>query len=122
MKTKLMVALPMLCLFLMSVTPFSLHTNELYADAQELKMTGVYDGNEGYGYNFIARHKDDGSEYMMTFQKVNTAVLEEFDLDSELFVNKKFEITYTVKVVKSKDEYGFDQEDEINTITHLKAL
>ena len=48
--------------------------------------------------------------------------MKEFDLDAELFVNKKFEVTYNLKIVKSKDENGFDQEDEIYTITHLKAL
>ena len=58
----------------------------------------------------------------MTFQKVAESVLKEFDLDAELFVKQKFEVTYNVKIVVSKDEDGFEQEDEIFTITHLKAL
>ena len=122
MKTKLIIAVPVLCFLLMSVKPSSLNPSEQYADAQDLQIIGVYDGNEGYGYNFITPHKDDGSEYTMTFQKVNQEVMKEYDLDEELFLNQKFEVTYNVKIVKSKDEDGFDQEDEIYTITHLKAL
>ena len=59
---------------------------------------------------------------MMTFKKVNDAVMKALDLDSEVFINKKFEITYTLKVEVTKDKDGFDQEHEIYTITHLKAL
>ena len=122
MKTKLIIAVPILSFLLMSVKPFTLNPSEQYADAQDLQIIGVYDGNEGYGYNFITPHKDDGSEYTMTFQKVNEEVMKEYDLDEELFLNQKFEVTYNVKIVKSKDEDGFDQEDEIYTITRLKAL
>ena len=122
MKTKLVMAIPMICLLLMSVKPFPLKSLALYDSAQDSTITGVYDGNEGYGYNFITQHKDDGSDFTMTFQKVDESVMKEFDLDAELFVNKKFEVTYNLKIVKSKDDNGFDQEDEIYTITHLKAL
>lgn len=122
MKTKILMAIPILCFLLMSVKPFPLKSLALYDAAQDLKIIGVYDGNEGYGYNFITQHIENGSDFTMTFQKVNDSVLKEFDLDTELLVNKKFEVTYNVKIVKSKDEDGFDQEDEIYTITHLKAL
>ncbi len=122
MKTKLLMAIPILCFLLMSVKPFPLKSSVFNDGAQDLKIIGVYDGNEGYGYNFITPHKDDGSEFTMTFQKVAESVLKEFDLDAELFVKQKFEVTYNVKIVVSKDEDGFEQEDEIFTITHLKAL
>lgn len=122
MKTKFIMAIPMLCFLLMSVKPVSLKSTALYDDAQDLKIIGVYDGNEGYGYNFITQHIEEGSDFTMTFQKVEDAVLKEFDLDAELFVNQKFEVTYNVKIVKSKDEDGFDQEDEIYTITQLRKL
>ncbi|MEO5789127.1 MAG: hypothetical protein ACOH2D_03015 [Gelidibacter sp.] len=122
MKTKLLMAIPILCFLLMSVKPFPLNAPALYDTAQDSNIIGVYDGNEGYGYNFITQHKDNGSDFTMTFQKVDDAVMKEFDLEGELFVNQKFEVTYNVKIVKSKDEDGFDQEDEIYTITHLKKL
>lgn len=116
------MAIPVLCLFLMSVKPFHADTTVASLSSQDLKIEGVYDGNEGYGYNFITTHKDDGSEFTMTFQKITDAVLKEFDLDAELFVNQKFEVTYNVKTVVTKDENGFDDEVEVYTITHLKAL
>lgn len=122
MKTKILMTIPMLCFLLMSVKPFPLKSSALYSTTQDSKIIGVYDGNEGYGYNFITQHKDDGSDFTMTFQKVSDTAMKEFDLDSESFVNKKFEVTYNMKVVKSKDEDGFDQEEEIYTITHLKAI
>jgi|26BtaG_2_1085354.scaffolds.fasta_scaffold00149_7 hypothetical protein len=122
MKTKFILALPVLCLFLLSATPFPLNTSVSYFTSQDLKIVGVYDGNEGYGYNFITTRKDDGSEFTMTFQKIEEAVLKEFDLDAELFLNQKFEVTYTVKTVVSKDENGFEDEVEVYTITHLKTL
>ena len=116
------MAIPVLCLFLMSVKPLSTDLSEHYTTAQDLKIIGVYDGNEGYGYNFVTKHKDDGSDFTMTFQKVNEAVMKEYDLDAELFLNQNFEVTYNVKTVVTKDENGFDEEDEVYTITHLKAL
>ncbi len=112
----------MLCIFLMSVTPLPTKMSLFQKSAQELKMVGVYDGNEGYGYNFITTHKDDGSEFTMTFQKVDDVVMKEFDLDADLFLNQKFEVTYTLKTLVTKDENGFDDENEVYTITRLKAL
>ena len=116
------MAIPILCLFLMSVKPLSTDLSEHYRNAQDLKIIGIYDGNEGYGYNFVTKHKDDGSDFTMTFQKVNEAVMKEYDLDAELFLNQKFEVTYNLKIVVTKDENGFDEEDEVYTITHLKAV
>ena len=112
----------MLCLLLMAVKPFSLNSSELYANAQDLKIIGVYDGNDEDGYNFITQHKDNGSQFTMTFHKVEDVVMKEYDLDEELFLNQKFDVTYNVKKVKTKDEDGLDQEKEIYTITRLKAL
>lgn len=122
MKTKYIALIPMVCIFLMSVTPLPTNRSLFQKSGQELKMMGVYDGNEGYGYNFITTHKDDGSEFTMTFQKVDDVVMKEFDLDADLFLNQKFEVTYTLKRVVTKDENGFDDENEVYTITRLKAL
>lgn len=122
MKTKYIALIPMVCIFLMSVTPLPTKMSLFQKSTQELKIVGVYDGNEGYGYNFITTHKDDGSEFTMTFQKVDDAVMKEFDLDADLFINQKFEVTYTLKTLVTKDENGFDDENEVYTITRLKAL
>lgn len=122
MRTKLIMTIPVFCLFLMSVNPVHMDASISSSNVQDLKIVGIYDGNEGYGYNFITTHKSDGSEFTMTFQKVNDAVLKEYDLDAELFINQKFEVTYTVTKTVTKDENGFDDETEVNTITHLKVL
>ena len=122
MKTKFIMAVPVLCFLLMAVQPYPLNSLELYDAAQDSKIIGVYDGNEGYGYNFTTVRKEDGSEYTMTFHKISEAAMNEFDLDEELFINQKFEVTYSMETVLSKDDDGFDQEDDIYTITHLKAL
>lgn len=122
MRTKLIMTIPVFCLFLMSVNPVQMDASISGSNVQDLKVVGIYDGNEGYGYNFITTHKSDSSEFTMTFQKVNDAVLKEYDLDAELFINQKFEVTYTVTKTVTKDENGFDDETEVYTITHLKAL
>lgn len=122
MRTKLIMTISVFCLFLMSVNPVQMDASISSSNVQDLKIVGIYDGNEGYGYNFITTHESDGSEFTRTFQKINDAVLKEYDLDAELFVNQKFEVTYTVTKTVAKDENGFDDETEVYTITHLKAL
>lgn len=122
MKTKLIIVIPFLCLLLMSFKPVQSNNFILYSSPQDLTIIGIYDGNEGYGYNFITKHKDDGSDFTMTFQKVDESVMKEYDLDEELFLNQQFEITYNLKTVVTKDGDGFDEENEIYTITKLKAL
>ena len=84
-------------------------------------MEGVFDGHEDYGYNFITTHSD-GSEHTITFQNINDELLNQFDLKSEEFIGKNFKITYQIKIKKTKDEYGFEDEEEILTITNLEAL
>lgn len=86
-----------------------------------ITIEGVFDGHEDYGYNFVTTHSD-GSEHMMTFQNINEELLNQFDLKSEAFVGKNFKITYQIKIKKTKDEYGFEDEEEILTITGLEAL
>ena len=92
-------------------------------DTKDVKVIeGVYDGHEDYGYNFITQHSDDGSEFTMTFQNVDEALLNKFDLNSDALIGKKFKITYQVKIKRTKDEYGFEDEEEILTITNLEEL
>lgn len=89
--------------------------------SQELVAIGTYDGHEDYGYNFIVKNTD-GDDVTLTFQKVEEAVLKSFDLDAEDLLNKKFKVTYKVDIVKSIDEHGFEDEDQINTIIKLEKL
>ena len=80
-----------------------------------------FDGREDYGYNFIGTHGD-GEEFTLTFQKVADVVMAEFDLNSNALVGAKFKITYTTKITVTKDSDGYEDENEINTITKLEKL
>jgi len=90
--------------------------------AQENQIfKGVYDGHEDYGYNFVGVDKD-GEEYTMTFQKIDDELLKAFDLKSETLVGSKFSVTYTTLKKMVKDEDGYEDEEETNTIMALKKL
>jgi len=90
--------------------------------AQDTKtIEGVFDGHEDYGYNFVTTHSD-GSEHMMTFQSIKEELLSQFDLKSETFIGKNFKITYQIKIKKTKDENGFEDEEEILIITNLEEM
>ncbi|RIA08654.1 hypothetical protein OE09_0474 [Flavobacteriaceae bacterium MAR_2010_72] len=92
------------------------------ANQDSTTIIGEYEGHEDYGYNFIATRDDDDSEYTITFQKVNDDVLAQFNLQSDELIGMKFKITYKVKLVVTKDENGFDDENEIYTITALEKM
>ena len=87
-----------------------------------ITVEAVYDGHEDYGYNFIAKHSDNDEEYTITFQEVSDTVTKEFDLKSEALIGTKFKIIYTTKIVVTKDEDNYEDENEINTITKLEKL
>lgn len=84
-------------------------------------VEGVYDGHEDYGYNFIIKGEDD-NEHTFTFQKVDEAILTEFDLNGTALVGTKFKVTYKTVIVKTKDADNFDEENEIDTIIKLEKL
>ncbi len=84
-------------------------------------IVGVYDGHEDYGYNFIIKGEDD-FEHTFTFQKIDEALLKEFDLNTTVLVGSKFKVTYQTKIVVTKDADNFEEEDEINTILKLEKL
>lgn len=97
------------------------HSNN-FSIVQDVKtVEGVFDGHEDYGYNFITV-RSDGSEYTMTFQKIDEGLLERFDLNSETFIGNRFKISYKVTIKKTKDEYGFEDEEEILTIINLEQI
>ncbi|MGM5469505.1 hypothetical protein ACS386_04450 [Flavobacteriaceae bacterium LMO-SS05] len=111
-------------LFVLSLFFFSSFSFPMKSTAiQDINtVEGVFDGQESYGYNFIAIHPDDDSEYTITFQNINKELLNQFDLGSEALIGKSFKITYQIKIKKTKDEDGFVDEEEILTITNLEKL
>ena len=86
-----------------------------------LTLEAIFDGHEDYGYNFLYKDKD-GKECTFTFQKVDEGILKEFDLNSGALVKAKFKISYTTKIEVTKDENGYDDENEINTIIKLEKI
>lgn len=118
MKTKFIILITLLFFSLNSFAS-SIESNFI----QDVNVIeGVFDGHEDYGYNFITVHTDDGSEHTITFQKINDELLNQYDLKAETFIGKKFKITYQIKIKITKDENGFEEEEEILTITSLEAL
>ncbi|MCF7561233.1 hypothetical protein L3X39_11350 [Sabulilitoribacter multivorans] len=107
-----------------ALTSFSVSVkdnNSMQLFMQETQVvTAVFDGHEDYGYNFISTRDDE--EYTITFQKVDEAVLSAFNLNLDTFIGTKFKITYTTEIIVTKDGDGYEDEEEINTITKLEKL
>lgn len=85
---------------------------------EEKTITGVYDGHEDYGYNFIYKLSD-GKERTMTFQIAEADVLKAYDLESEDLIGGHFSVTYTITTETIMDENDFEEEVETKTITKL---
>lgn len=123
MKTKLVSVPLMLSILFFGLTSFKVQP-DLYkkGTVQELISTdGVYDGKEDYGYNFIIVDEE-GETRTLTFQSVEKSILEVFDLNSEALVNAEFKISYTITIIKTIDEDGNEDEEEINTLVKLEKL
>ena len=120
MKTIYFVILAFVVAPFFSFNSILINNNNLLVQAATV-VDAKFDGKEDYGYNFIGLHSD-GEEFTLTFQKVEDAVIEEFDLNSNVLVGTKFKITYTTKVVVTKDSDGYPDENEVNTITKLEKL
>lgn len=118
MKTKFIILINLLFFSLASVAS----SFDTFIIQDDQVVEGVFDGHEDYGYNFIIANTDDDSEYTMTFQNIKEELLNQFDLKSESLIGKKFKITYQVKIRKFKDEDGFEDQEEILTITNLEEL
>lgn len=84
-------------------------------------LEGIYDGKEDYGYSFLVVDEE-GEEYTMAFQSINPSLLKSYNLDSDEFIGSKFSVTYTTKIEIEKDEDGYEDETEINTIMALRKL
>jgi hypothetical protein len=124
MKTKVLLVFSVLAITFFTVSSFKTATilnDSVKFIVQESTIDAIYDGHESYGYNFIGKHSD-GEEFTLTFQKVNDTVSKEFDLGSDTLIGTKFKVTYSTKVVVTKDADGYEDEEEINTITKLEKL
>lgn len=126
MKTKFLILFSSVFIFFFTLSSFKAinNTNDSvikFIDQNGLIVYAVYDGHEDYGYNFIETNKD-GEEQTLTFQKVEEGVLKAFDLNSENLVKTKFKITFNREIKVTKDSDGYDDENEVNTITSLEKL
>ncbi|TYC12097.1 hypothetical protein ES677_08965 [Bizionia gelidisalsuginis] len=125
MKTKHILLFAVLGLSFFGLTSFATYKQSLVLNEVRVQDTnsvkGDFDGHEEYGYNFIVVNGD-GDERTLTFQKVDEAVLNTFDLESQALVGKSFEVFYTVDYETVLDENGDEEGLETKTITALKAL
>lgn len=117
MKTKLIILINVAIM----VLTMSAYSKNLSTVQDTKTVEGIFDGHEDYGYNFITV-RSDGSEYTMTFQKIDTGLLAQFDLNLETYMGKRFNVSYKITIKKTKDEYGFEDEEEILTIINLEEL
>ncbi|KJD37002.1 hypothetical protein PW52_00655 [Tamlana sedimentorum] len=115
MKAKYSI-LGLIAIFSFILTGFT----SLKVQEDTIVITAIFDGKEDYGYNFVATSDD--LEYTVTFHKISDEVAKSFDLNSDKLIGTKFKITYTSKMVVTKDEDGYDYEEEINTIKKLQKL
>ena len=126
MKTKFLILFSSIFMLFFTLSSFKTANNLndsviKLIDQNGLIVYAAYDGHEDYGYNFIVNDKD-GEEKTLTFQKVEEEVLKAFDLNSETLVKTKFKITFNREIKVTKDPEGYDDENEINTITRLEKL
>lgn len=119
MKTNFLLKLVGFTLSILTLVSFT--TASKLSVQDETVVNAVYDRHEDYGYNFIAKNKDD-EEYTITFQEVKDELLKEFDLKSETLIGKRFSITYKTRTEVTKDDDGYEDEEEINTIIKLKKM
>ncbi len=115
MKTKFLF---MLCSFFMLFFTLSssgtenLSNQEHFIVQESKEINAVYNGSDESGYVFTI--EENGKAGSVVFQKIESSVLDIFDLNSQDFVGVNFKVTYTTKV----DESG----SEVHTITNLEKL
>lgn len=118
MRTKFLF---MLCSFMMLFFTLSSFKTEMPLNKVELniqdskEVVAVYDGNNESGYSFTAQSDDE--QINLLFQKVDDAVLSEFDLNSQALVGTSFKVQYSTEVLIISDV-----ETEVNTIAKLEKL
>ena len=84
-------------------------------------IIGTYNGYDNGTYNFS--YNDDGEDYEISFDELSPEAQKMYDLESDSFIGKRFEITYTSS---SEDEEDTDDEETISVsvkiILSLKEL
>lgn len=114
MKTKLVFTICFLSMSFMVLTSISKLQDPT-------TFEGTFDGHEDYGYNFIGIDEDN-EEYVMTFQEIEEALLETFNLQSDSLIGTRFLVTYKSQTETVKDEDGYEEDIETLTIVALKRL
>ncbi|WP_222984975.1 hypothetical protein [Flagellimonas meishanensis] len=77
------------------------------------KMVGTYDGTDNGSFFFT---DDEGDT--LEFEQIEEEILEKFDLTSEAFMGRNFEISYITEIISDDDE----EEIYISKIVNLKLL
>ena len=116
MKTKFAFLITFLSLSFFTFSSFT-----ILKPQDNLTIEGVYDGHEDYGYNFIVIDEE-GDERTKTFEEVEEKIFETYDLDAETFVGQKFKITYSTTVETLVDENGYEEDQDIKTISSLELI
>lgn len=83
-----------------------------YSAKHIVTVTGTYCGFIAGGYVFNLENED-----MIDFTKIKGTVLETFDLHTEDFKNKKFELTYSENFTHASDD-----DIAVFTLTKLELL
>lgn len=123
MRTKFLF---MLCSFMMLFFTLSSFKTEMPQNELELiiqdsiEVDAVYDGQEERGYSFTV--EINGEAHALLFQKIDDAVLSEFNLKAQDLVGSSFKVTYTTETEVIKDSEGNGLDVTVNTITKLEKL
>ncbi len=120
MKTKIIFLLTVLATVSIQATIKDPITNNIIDNNKKScvydQMKGVFDGADEYGYTFILT-LDDGEGVIFTFNKLDEAVSEVYNLESENLIGETFLITFELLQETSEGE-----QKEIYTITDLEVL
>ncbi|TPN87079.1 hypothetical protein [Aquimarina algicola] len=84
-------------------------------------IIGVFEGFDGEHFTFNYTNEEN-EEDVVLFSKANSEVLEKFNLSSEKFIGKTFNITFITETETEVDEDGDEQEYDVRTIVDLELL
>ncbi|WP_025740855.1 hypothetical protein [Aquimarina pacifica] len=116
MKNSKNVVFVLITFFFCSVTA---NTQALDKDTETI--TGVFDSFDGEHFIFSYTNEED-EEDVIVFAKANSEILKKFNLSSEKFMSKTFNITFITETETEIDEDGDEQEYSFRTIVDLELL
>ena len=110
-----------LVLFMGLFLASNLGVSQLNLDKNQkaLNLIGVFDGFDFYVFKYV---NEDGDDDDMYFNEISDQALKSYNLKSETFNGKKFEVTYSEKSEIEIDDDGDEQEVTIRTIISLKLI